>query len=253
MIIVLILYHKSKIFNLYSREFFYTDQNKNTIYLYWSGGFDSTFRLCQALFDEQKIVYPIYINCNIDNCKSCKYRRKNKNQEINAIYNIIVYIKKKYPDYAKNLQPIKYVPYIQNNENITNQFLNMKLHNYNRKFNQYEAMCRYAYSQKKFIELGTVGIIGEGVNDLPMDRWGTYLRNNLTIRNNNYGVSKKNNPLYYLNFPIVYLSKLKMLKIAKKNGYDRILKLTWSCWFPKNNLPCKRCNMCKERIIKHPI
>ena len=30
-------------------------------------------------------------------------------------------------------------------------------------------MGRYAFSKKLFIELGTVGIIGEGENDLPND------------------------------------------------------------------------------------
>ena len=50
-------------------------------------------------------------------------------------------------------------------------------------------------------------------------------------------------------FPTLSLTKKDMLKIAKKNGFDDILRLTWSCWYPINNRPCNRCVMCRERII----
>ena len=45
------------------------------------------------------------------------------------------------------------------------------------------------------------------------------------------------------------LSKENMLSIAKKNKYDDVLKLTWSCWFPQNGKPCGKCDMCVHRVI----
>ena len=39
------------------------------------------------------------------------------------------------------------------------------------------------------------------------------------------------------------------LSISEKGGYKHIMKMTWSCWYPKNNKPCGRCIMCRERII----
>ena len=40
-----------------------------------------------------------------------------------------------------------------------------------------------------------------------------------------------------------------MKQIAIKNDFIDILKMTWSCWFQKNGKPCKKCEMCKQRII----
>ncbi len=53
-----------------------------------------------------------------------------------------------------------------------------------------------------------------------------------------------------LRFSIVHLTKKDMLNIAKKSGYNKILKMTWSCWYPTLfGNPCGKCNMCKQRII----
>ena len=42
-----------------------------------------------------------------------------------------------------------------------------------------------------------------------------------------------------------------MLKIAERGNYKDILTHSWSCWYPKQNgIPCGKCIMCKERILK---
>jgi hypothetical protein len=53
----------------------------------------------------------------------------------------------------------------------------------------------------------------------------------------------------YLLFSTLNYTKKDMLNISKKGNYNKILNLTWSCWYPKNNMPCKKCIMCKDRII----
>ena len=61
-------YYKSKetVYKLDESEI-YKDINYNlllaeeVVYLYWSGGFASTFRLCQLLLIEEKAVQTIYI------------------------------------------------------------------------------------------------------------------------------------------------------------------------------------------------
>ena len=47
-------------------------------------------------------------------------------------------------------------------------------------------------------------------------------------------------------------TKEELLDKSKIYDYDDILKLTWSCWFPKEGKPCAKCPMCKERILDHP-
>ena len=59
------------------------------IYLFWTGGYDSTFRLCQLLIKYKKKVQPIYISDpNLDNYENKKTKRKNHKNEINAMIKI---------------------------------------------------------------------------------------------------------------------------------------------------------------------
>ena len=71
-----------------------------TIHLFWTGGFDSTFRLCQIMLDENKKVQPIYINTlSTDGYfwLGSKIKRKNVNFEKKAMNKIRNYLYKNYP------------------------------------------------------------------------------------------------------------------------------------------------------------
>ena len=37
-------------------------KDSHIIHVFWTGGFDSTFRICQLLIDEKRKVQPIYVN-----------------------------------------------------------------------------------------------------------------------------------------------------------------------------------------------
>lgn len=230
----------------------YSNKEK-VVYLFWTGGYDSTFRLCQALIDENKIVQPYYINYKIDNCKTCKLERRNRKQELKSINTILKMIKEQFPEKEQHILPIKLVDSINENLNITNEFYKKKLHNSHRKYNQYEAMARYSKQINKNIEIGTVGIIGDGNGKLPNDRWGIYLRQHIVNNNGHYVDVNKNSPITNLRFPLAYLSKSDMKDMAINGNYYNILSQSWSCWYPKNGQPCGRCNMCRDRIINHPL
>jgi 7-cyano-7-deazaguanine synthase in queuosine biosynthesis len=49
-------------------------------------------------------------------------------------------------------------------------------------------------------------------------------------------------------YPIIQYTKEDMYREAKRDGYEDILKKTWSCWFPKGGRPCNKCPMCRERL-----
>lgn len=231
-----------------SNEAFHGNRD-NIIHLFWTGGYDSTFRLCQAAIDQNRIVQPYYIVTKLDNCKTCNFQRNNRVEENRAMENVLLHIQKKYPNQYTNIKPIIYVDRIPKNNRITDTFYEMNLHNSRRKYNQYEAMARYANGIGKRIEIGTVGLHGEDGQPIPTDPWGSYLRANLVKENNSYYVRDINSPVYHLSFPIAYLSKHDIARISKKKGYFDIVKHSWSCWFPKKGRPCGRCNMCRERII----
>ena len=76
------------------------------IYIFWTGGYDSTFRLCQALIDEKKIVQPIYVSDIIDNLPQSSTRRKNQKFEMNSMKKIINTLHQKFPYTRRTLLPL---------------------------------------------------------------------------------------------------------------------------------------------------
>merc|ERR1712190_201565 len=55
----------------------------------------------------------------------------------------------------------------------------------------------------------------------------------------------------WLRFPLVQYSKEDMLEEAKRRGFEPLLEMTWSCWYPKKDgEPCLKCAMCRHRILK---
>ena len=48
--------------------------------------------------------------------------------------------------------------------------------------------------------------------------------------------------------PVITLTKEDMYKEALIYKFNTILNMTWSCWYPRNNKPCKRCDMCRHRL-----
>jgi 7-cyano-7-deazaguanine synthase in queuosine biosynthesis len=234
---------------------FQTDNKQKIHYLYLTGGFDSTFRLCEMLINEKKIVQPIYVSLVLDNdCESeetCNklWLRRNRNEERMAMKKIYKKLNDKFPYTKKSLLPI-----VEVDENIDDELFNME---YEKKFykdnlwpkkrkkHQYLFLTKYAYYHKKSIDIGVLGI-HEGT------KFANYLKKTLINHNNNYIIPHDDHILTYLNFPLYGKTKKKLLEISKKYNYDDVLKLTWSCWFPNSGKPCGKCPMCKERIVEHP-
>merc|ERR1711981_613709 len=81
--------------------------NKSDIYyVFWTGGYDSTFRICQLLIDKKKIVQPIYVSARIDNIKGKKSQRHSLFNEYNAMKKITKNINTKFPYTKKTFLPI---------------------------------------------------------------------------------------------------------------------------------------------------
>ena len=73
-----------------------------TCFIFFTGGYDSTYRLCEAAIIEKKTVVPIYINDpDIDNEKGKRVKRRNNAQETTSQKKIIDKIKAKFPETKK--------------------------------------------------------------------------------------------------------------------------------------------------------
>ena len=215
-------------------------------YVYWTGGYDSTFRLCYLLVVKKKIVQPIYLRYNLDNDDVNKYWvRKNRIQELEAMEKVRELLFKKYP-YTRNL--LKKTIVVSNDlpdEEYTKEFNNLNLFPTKRKVHQYEHLFRYAYKNKVPIDLGVIGLHTK-------KQFIIYLHKHLKKIDDSFYLPNEE-ILSYCRFPLFGLPKPKMFEIAKDHDFDDILSLSWSCWFPKSDgTPCGKCPMCRERYIPHP-
>lgn len=215
--------------------------------VFWTGGFDSTFRICQLLLLEDKPVQPIYIMCG--NVDGSIMNRQNTNLEIIKMKEIRDLILKNNTHLVNKFLPTHYVTQIKKNNKVTKKFneIHQKLGYFSRDINQYERMARYSLEYPYTIEVGLENC-GTGLDEATKKFRIGYgqdckIDSNLTPRYSNLDIFKN------LRFPIVHLTKDEMKEISIRNNFYHILKNSWSCWFPINGMPCGKCNMCKERII----
>lgn len=229
----------------YSENDIYNQHNisnmSNVIYLFWTGGFDSTYRLLE-LITQNKYIQPIYVMCpNLDSV--IDFKRQNVNIEIKTMKKIRKKIYQYFPDKQKYLLPTRYITSIKLSPQIAQKYIHITTvqHNFSRGITQYERLTQYSYVHPYPIELGLEKC------RTGMDRLTYKYRNGDVIDFNRapseYSIFKN------LRFPIAHLTKYDMIELSKKNNTYEILKLSWSCWFPINDKPCGKCNMCKHRII----
>ena len=232
------------------------DNNVDEVHhLYWTGGYDSTFRLCELLIDQKKTVQPLYVSLVLDNdClseESCNklWLRRNRREEGKSMNKIRKALNEKFPETKQTLLPTIFVDEdvgsYEFNQHFDNLFSINNLWPRKRKIHQYKFLSKYAFWHKLPIDIGVIGIHNKST-------LYNFLDKNLTKQNNNKIILNKNHPIGYLRFPLFQRPKGELLKTAKNNNYNDILKLSWSCWFPLNGKPCGKCPMCKERVIEHP-
>ena len=218
------------------------EKNK-PINLFWTGGWDSTFRLIQLVFIHKKIVQPYYI---IDP------GRNSTSLEIKAMNNIKNALIKKRYEIEDLILPaiIKELNEIRQNKNITESYHNLiKLETVGI---QYEWLARFCAE--------------EGINDMEIsnetaifdkdNRTRKLLGDDLDKFETEYGVyyklndRAKGNDIYSIygnfKFPVFDFTKLDMFESSKDSGFYDVMKLTWFCHSPtKKNKPCGKCHPCQ--------
>lgn len=260
-IIILLISYKLQT-GTYATIQYVPEKQSNTVHIFWTGGFDSTFRVLQLLISEHKTVQPIYISADIIDgyfLNGQLVLRKNKQFEINAMNKIRFYLNKKYPFTKQTLLPTKYINNITKDKEyiiamnniyfsrfgILAPVLNQQFGYFSRPLNQYGVLSMYTKQYEYPIEVCLENTNTGIVKLTNLYRTGSG-HNCKLIQNkpNNLKIFDK------FRFPIIHLSKQNMLIIAKKYKYNDILKYSWSCWFPtKNGKPCGKCDMCLHRII----
>ena len=245
LVILLIILICIKLFSIPKKDI----SDVGIVYLFWTGGYDSTFRLCQALIDENKVVQPIYISDIIDNLPQNNTRRQNQKNEYEAMKKIVQMLNNKYPRTRKTLLPLKDIKKITVDDEISYHMRVLKSQGrVRRAVCQYGAMAQVTKNLGKNIEICVENEPGSMLNKTmkgQMKCLGNvcYLKDRLADNDKSLEIFRR------FIFSTIKFSKEDMLKIAEKGGYDDILKITWSCWYPRGGKPCGRCIMCRERIV----
>tara|TARA_Y100000385_G_scaffold291284_1_gene368336 strand:+ start:6341 stop:7087 length:747 start_codon:yes stop_codon:yes gene_type:complete len=211
-----------------------------TVYLFWTGGYDSTYRLCELLLIEKKKVQPIYVTYNLDSEKQDDFWvRKNRQNEINSMNEIINILFIRYPYVKKLLNSTLFIENNIDNLDYDKEFVELNLWPKKRKIHQYSHLGKISYHLKIPLELGLLGIDGGKPFILFINKH---------IDEKGRLKVSKSHPLYYFKFPLFKRTKKELCDTAKKYNFDDIMRKSWSCWFPKNNEPCKKCPMCRQRF-----
>lgn len=253
----------------------HNEPDETIFYIFWTGGYDSTFRLCEMLLDENKVVQPLYVSYALDNdCETeetCNklWVRRNRKQEKKAMLAIRRAITDTDPQAAQRLLPTRFITQDIDDASFTKwfekRFYSANLWPKKRKKHQYLALAKWAAYHETYVDVGVLGIHDQSA-------FAKFLLANLdqihcSCPNGqhptsgtlappagiNYQIRDREHPLRYLRFPLWGRSKRDLLDRARLRGYDHVLKLTWSCWFPnaQTGKPCGKCPMCRERILPH--
>lgn len=208
------------------------------INLFWTGGWDSTFRLLYLLIKEKQVVQPYYI---IDP------HRKSTLNEFRAMGKIRSELFKRFPETVPLLRSTHFSlrSDIQLNQSITDNYerLAKKIH----MGKQYEWIPRFVHQHQIYdMELGLVSrsisngtviqdlmrpaIIGQGHN----------CRLDALRMDDDLSIFK------YFRFPLFYLTKIDMENLAIEYNFRDILFHIWFCHKPvRGKYPCGKCAPCK--------
>ena len=212
--------------------------------LFWTGGWDSTFRLLQLLLTEKKNVQTYYI---IDE------PRKSAGIEIYTINQLKSLLYQRYPYTEKLILPTIYLNsnHIKSDEEITLawNFLKSNFH----LGTQYEWLARFCKQ--------------EGINDVELSLFYSNHDELITEFRNNYcryfdqrlkgqlnlesdPITKNLHVLFqYFHAPLQKYTKSEMEKSVLENGWMPLMKFTRFCYNPYLKIsPCGKCKPCSIAI-----
>lgn len=228
------------------------EDNRPVIEIFWTGGFDSTFRIVQLSRCDVRIQ-PYYMCDN----------RKSELNELNAIQSITKVLKQ-HKDTKCEILDLKIIKISDRIDNIEVSKAYEELRKTDFFGGQYSWLACFAIHHKG-IELS----IHEDDKAIKLiQKYGQLKQVNDPIIRGGYWVldpmnSKLELKTLFENYhlPLAGWTKLKMKEFYIKYGYEEIMQKTWFCYDPIHGKPCGICNPCiytieegmKERFTKSAL
>ena len=219
------------------------ENKKADIYVLWTGGWDSTFRLVQIqkeYTDKAVIVQPVYISGN---------GRKSEAVEIETMNNMLPVLRKLGPNEILDLLIVN-LSEIPENEEISSAYNRMTKEV--RLGTQYDWIARLA-TLYPGIEVGIEKPNGEysGCSEAIAKFGG------IIAHNNNYYLDKEKSSedckLVFGNlaFPIFETTETEMVELVHKWHCEDVMAKIWFCHTPIDGQPCGYCRPCQQKMESH--
>jgi hypothetical protein len=205
--------------------------------LLWTGGWDSTFRLIQAVVLEERVVQPHYV---VD------LRRTGFAAEIRAMADLRRRIAERFPAARERLRAVEIFQRddIPEDPGWRERFDRLRSRQW--LGDQYEWLARFAkWRRLSSLELAihrddrayefVKGLVEQGADGRHRLKQAI--------------VDPTTEVFQPFVFPILSLTKLDMGRIAAEHGFADILEHTWFCHSPdRRGRPCGRCNPCRYTL-----
>jgi hypothetical protein len=215
------------------------NDNSNSTNLFWTGGWDSTFRLLQLVVEQARLVQPYYI---IDP------NRLSLRHEIKAMSDIEQAIYQRYPDKKGQILPTitaevndiafddafdqVYQAYLQKRKVLDTQFYWMARFCLQHGITGMEICTETKANPRPGQVTGSYFL--EPVGNGPEHRIADQYRD---------GIEYQFNRFY--RYPIYGMTKMDMKVYADKAGWSDLMAMTWFCHYPvKGRYPCGTCLPC---------
>jgi len=208
--------------------------------LLWTAGWDSTFRLLEAMLLRGREVQPYYL---IDP------ERPSTPEELHAMQRVSAAVAERFAGAAGLLREAKICKGvdIRPDPAITGRFLRLKARSH--LGGQYDWLARFAEQQ--------------GLDELELavhrdDRAAAFLEPHVVLceeRGDRYYKLRDDPPdpdlrlFERFRFPVFDKTKRDMQRLAREHGFADVLELTWFCHLPTaDGQPCGTCNPCRYTI-----
>lgn len=210
----------------------------NAVHLLWTGGWDSTYRLFDALLSKGKTVQPHYLRDT---------GRRSAEMELTTMRDLARRFAERFPHLQGRLLP----PIVSERTDFTPR---PELRAW------YHALRKRGYLGSQYVWLAEYAL-DYGV-DLELaihrdDRANEYIKDDVIEREVGHDeifvlaaeLSDPNLELFRpFHFPILALSKLDMAVKAEHLGVADLMAATWFCHHPRRGQPCGVCPPCQYTI-----